>query len=148
MFYFSPLTSRANSFSVDSCACSRLPFRLCHSMHTLTPFQSHAHVFFGGGVLLILHLWCWMVAVESVESLLLFPFELVGVTGLTELHVNYVHVHGRRQAGSRTWALSHTPTQMRSHTSLADSWLQYSPSVFWFSLWRLWVTRLPSARLA
>lgn len=55
-----------------------------------------------------------MVAVESVESLLLFPFELVGVTGLTELHVNYVHMHGRRQAAAPE--LAHTLPHRRAHT--------------------------------
>lgn len=54
------------------------------------------------------------MVVESVESLLLLPFELVGVTGLTELHVNYVHMHGRRQAAAPE--LAHTRPHRRAHT--------------------------------
>lgn len=126
MFYFSPLTSRANSFSVDSFVCSRLPFRLCHSMHTLAPFQSHARVF-GGSFFFFFtsdaEWWRW----NRWNLFYSFPLSL----SVSQGWQNFTWI---MYTGSRTWARSHTPTQTRSHTSLADSWIQYFHPVFWFSL--------------
>lgn len=132
LVFFFHLTSQADSFSVDSYVCSRLPFRLCHSVHTLAPFQSCAHVWTG---FFFFCLWCWMVEVESLESLLLSPVELVIVSGLADPHVCYEHMHGCRQEAAPELTNTHTHTRLR-----------YCCSIFHSVC--VWVTRLPWAGLS
>lgn len=60
-----------------------------------------------------------MVEVESLESLLLSPVELVIVSGLADPHVCYEHMHGCRQEAAPE--LTNTHTRLRYCCSIFHS---------------------------
>lgn len=110
LVFFPHLTSQANSVSVDLSVCSRLPFRLCHSVHTLAAFQSSAHVWVGFFFLILFFLGGGGIAGIS--------FTLSACWCLrTDRTAREFCTHARSQAGRCTWAYTHTHT--------ADSQIHY-----------------------